>query len=85
MRVDIKLLAVVLYTLGQLRSSECGVGCRLAGYEGGYFKEEKACVCYDTKQYERFLEKRLIVRLPRKVWRPDYEEKEKPDPYKPSE
>lgn len=57
-------VAAACYTLNELRSAECNTYCRVKeGSDGGYYASGK-CYCVDAREYERALQKKLV--LPRK-------------------
>lgn len=53
---------VVIASDLSLRIAECGVACRIGGWDGGTFQAlDKNCYCYDRVPYETATKKRLTL------------------------
>lgn len=55
---------IILFTLVQLKSAECNVGCKYLSYSIGYFKNG-LCYCVNTRKYSDIVQKE-ITSLPNK-------------------
>ena len=56
--------AVIAFTLADVRSRECAVACRWAGYDGGVYAEvagKEYCHCIDAKLYKRLVDEKRVV------------------------
>ena len=65
------VVAAVCYTAKDIRDAECAVGCRRAGYDSGFSKDD-VCLCTDAQPYEKVTHKKLV--LPRRPKKPKPED-----------
>lgn len=58
------IVILILFTLTQLKSSQCDVACRYLAYSSGFY-EKGACKCVSEKPYEELV-RREIIAIPKR-------------------
>lgn len=62
MRIFSQIIALIVtvITLEQAKGMQCKTACGWAGYDSGFYRDDR-CGCFDLKPYDEFTSKRKLT------------------------